>query len=344
MKLAIINFTLKGGIINKNINDGLKAKGYDVTSFTISKFSKELGFFEIGSSLKEWTEKMFKEMDGIIFIGACGIAVRAIAPFVKDKKSDPAVIVIDEKGKFVISLLSGHIGGANNLTKEIANIVEGQEVITTATDVNGRFAVDTFATQRGIHISNVRVVKKISSRILENKEVGLYTRYKIKNSLPEGVVLKSHGDVGICISIKEDKPFVETLNLIPKTLILGIGCRKNTDQKKIESLVMKILKQNNIPIEAVKSVASIDLKKNEEGILGFCNKYNLPFNVYSSEQLENVKGEFTKSDFVKSITGVSNVCERSAVMESNNGQLIIRKTAEDGVTVAAALEDWSVEF
>lgn len=344
MKLAIINFTLKGGELNQKISYKLEKLSHSTESFTISKFTKQLGFFEIGESLNKWTEKMFKDKDGIIFIGACGIAVRSIAPFIKNKKVDPAVIVIDEKGKFIIPILAGHIGGANHLSKEIAEITGGVEVLTTATDVNGKFAVDVFATEKNLYISDMKVAKEISSRILEDKEIGIISDFKFKSDIPKGLTKLSSGEVGINISLNEDKPFDKTLNLIPRIITLGIGCRKNTEFEKIEFLIMKTLKENNISIHAIKKVASIDLKADEQGILEFCKKYDLDFEVYSAKELKELKGEFSQSSFVNSITGVSNVCERSAVMASNNGKLIIKKTAEHGVTVAAVVEDWSVEF
>lgn len=344
MNLAIINFTLKGGELNQKISCELEKLGHSTEAFTISKFAKQLGFLEIGESLNKWTEKMFKDKDGIIFIGACGIAVRSIAPFIQNKKVDPAVIVIDEKGRFIIPILAGHIGGANYLSKQIARITGGQEVLTTATDVNGKFAVDVFATEKGLYISDMKAAKDISSRILEDKEIGILSDFKFKNNIPKGLTASSSGEVGIYISLSENKPFDETLNLIPKIITLGIGCRRNTEFEKIESLVMKTLKKHNISIYAVKKIASIDLKAEEQGILEFCKKHNLDFEVYSSEELRALKGDFSESSFVNSITGVSNVCERSAVIASDNGKLMINKTAEHGVTIAAALEDWSVEF
>lgn len=344
MNLGIINFTLKGGILNQKINDKLSESGHLCTSYTISKFAEELGFLEIGASLNKWTKIMFAEKDGIIFIGACGIAVRAIAPFVKDKKTDPAIIVMDEKGEFVIPILAGHIGGANSLANEVSVITGGKAVITTATDVNGKFAVDTFATKKNLHINDINIVKEISSAILEEKEIGIFSDYEIKNQLPDGLKILSSGELGICISLEKKKPFKGTLNLIPKILTIGIGCRKDISIDKIEALVKNVLEENNLSIYGVKKAASIDLKKNEQGILRFCEKYNIPFEVYSSEELKNLDGDYTESEFVSKITGVSNVCERAAVMGSNKGKLIIKKTAENGVAVAIAVEDWSVEF
>ena len=163
MKVAIISFSRSGYRLSEMIYWVLKERDYEVTSYTKSKYTKKIldesqldeesrdfrntRMFSspVDESMKEWTKRRFEDSDAIVFIGACGIAVRSIAPFVKSKKIDPAVVVVDEQGKFAISLLSGHIGGANELAEEVAEIVHGQPVVTTATDLNGKFAVDVFA-------------------------------------------------------------------------------------------------------------------------------------------------------------------------------------------------------
>ena len=344
MKLSIISFTLKGSILGKKLDEELNVNGHLSNSFSIPKFANELGLIKIEESLTEWTCTQFKEAEGIIFIGACGIAVRAIAPFVKDKTIDPAIVVIDEKGEFVIPILSGHIGGANNLAEEISKIINGTVVITTATDVNNKFSVDVFANKEKLYISDMKLVKRISSEILADKTIGLSSDYKILTKVPEGIEETTNKELGICISIYNKRPFINTLNLVPRIVTLGIGCRKNTNLEAVETLVLKTLKDHNISIKSIKNISSIDLKKNEKGILDFCEKYKLDFLTYTSEELNEVKGDYSESSFVKSITGVGNVCERSAVIGSNNGELIINKNSENGVTVAIAVRDWSVSF
>jgi cobalt-precorrin 5A hydrolase len=344
MKISIISFTLKGSILGKKLRERLNIKGHYANSFSISKFASKLGLIEMEGSLTEWTGKQFKTVEGIIFIGACGIAIRSIAPFVKDKKIDPAVVVIDEKGEFVIPILSGHIGGANDIAYEISRILKATAVITTATDVNNKFSVDLFATKENLYISDLNLVKRISSEILEDKIIGLSSDYKILSQLPVGIEENTTIELGICISIHNKNPFENTLNLIPRIVTLGIGCRKNTSLEAIESLVLKVLKNNNISIKSIKNISSIDLKKNEKGILDFCKKYKIDFSTYTSDELNQVNGDYYESAFVKSITGVGNVCERSAAIGSNNGNIIIKKNAENGVTVAIAVSDWSVSF
>lgn len=344
MKISLISFTGNGSILCKKLTDKL-AKTEDTKGFAIKKFASQNDLLQLDMSLSEWTKQSFENDDAIIFIGACGIAVRSIAPFVKSKTLDPAVIVIDEKGKFVISLLSGHIGGSNELSLKISDILNAVPVITTATDVNNTFAVDVFATHNNMFINNMKAAKAISAAVLEHRFVGLDSEFKIKGELPNALTLSKSGEIGICICLDKNKNlFKKTLHLIPKAAVLGIGCRRGKEESAIKDHVLKVLQDNNIAIEAVEKVVTIDLKKDEAGLIGFCGEYNLDFKCYSSQELLKVTGEFTESEFVKKITGVDNVCERSAILGSDNGQLIVKKTAANGVTVAVALKEWSVQF
>lgn len=341
MKIAILSFTKNGSYLNKELQTFLKKDKIEVQGFTIKKFAGELK--ELTPSLKEWLKNNFENFSAFIFIGAVGIAVRSIAPLIKSKDIDPAVIVLDEKGQFVIPILSGHIGGANELGFKIAKVLKAIPVITTATDINNKFAVDNFALKNNLYIDNIKDIKIISGRILENKKIGLFSDVKIKGKLPENLTLQKE-EIGICISPKNIKPFDFTMNLVPKNLTLGIGCRKNKSLMDIEALVFSVIKENNININAIKGIYSIDLKKDEPGIIEFSKKYNLPFKVFSCKELKNIEGNFTKSAFVNSITGVDNVCERAAVLGSDNGEIYVKKTSANGVTVAIAKEEWSVLF
>ena len=341
MKAAILSFTLRGKELNLKLQDILRNEDMLIENFTISKFAE--GLKELKPSLKEWMKDNFNNYDAFIFIGAAGIAVRSIAPFIKSKDIDPAVIVMDEGGNFVIPILSGHIGGANNLALKISKAINSQAVLTTATDINEKFAVDNFAVKNNLYIDDITKIKEISSRVLENKKIGLLSDVRIEGNIPEVIDFKEK-EAGICISYKALNPFHFTMNLYPKNLALGIGCRKNKPMEDIESLVFSVLEENNISLKSIKGVYSIDLKKNEEGLLDFCEKYKLSFKVFTSDELKEAPGEYTKSAFVSKVTGVDNVCERAAVLGSNKGKLIIKKTSANGVTVSIAKEEWSVLF
>lgn len=350
MKLAIISFTERGSRLNEALGQALSMKGYDCVCYGISKYASKYHLTELDIPLKEWTGKMFQEMDGILFISATGIAVRSIAPYVQDKTKDPAIVVMDEKGIFAISLMSGHLGGANELTAVIANLTGAIPVITTATDVNGRFAVDVFAKKNGLKIESMKLAKAVSADILDEKKVGFYSDFPVIGKVPEELtVIKEgmdfEGDCGLCISVDKKKhPFKDTLYLTPEIITLGLGCKRDTKEEMIEDRVLEVLEKNQIPMQAVRRVCSIDLKAKEPGILAFCEKYGLEFVTFSAEELQNVPGEYTESEFVRSVTGVSNVCERSAVLGSGNGMLIQKKVSRDGVTVALAIEKYEAEM
>lgn len=289
-------------------------------------------------------DELFGAVDALIYVGACGIAVRAIAPHLKSKTTDPAVIVTDERGLNVISLLSGHIGGANELTRRIAAAIGGNPVVTTATDVNNRFAVDEWAAKHGLAISSMQAAKRFAMEILK-RDLPMISDFTVHGELPGGVIYGDEGACGLMISCKDSAVFGTTVKLIPKILHVGIGCRRGTPAEKIEAAVRLALASENLHREAVKAVASIDVKKDEMGLLAFADQCKLPISFYSAEELLNVRGEFTASAFVKSTVGVDNVCERAAMLSAGeNAELIVKKTCLEGVTVAIAQEEWSVCF
>jgi cobalt-precorrin 5A hydrolase len=276
----------------------------------------------------------------VIFIGAVGIAVRYVAPFLKNKAADPAVICMDERGQFVIPLLSGHIGRANDLAKEIAEVTCAVPVITTATDIHGRFSVDSYAVKNNLHIGSMAAAKEISSLIVDDKKVGLVTDVPISDKIPPELDLNGDEDTGIFISYRESKgPFKRTLKLTPRCHVLGIGCRRGTPAERIEDFVKEVLKREDISMNSVRAVASIDLKRDEAGLLEFSGRIKAEPVFFSSEALASLPDMgFTPSDRVKKITGVDNVCERAAFAASKNGKIIVKKISKDGMTLSIARE------
>lgn len=298
-----------------------------------------------GGSAGDWVAENFPRVDSIVFIGAVGIAVRLIAPHIRSKVRDPAVVVVDEGGGFAISLLSGHIGGGNHLTQRIAETCGAVPVITTATDINGVFAVDEWAKRQGFHILNPERIKDVSSSLLTGKDVDIKCSRLISGRPPEGVRQVSSGPCDATVSIFRDAgpETAGTLILVPRIAVLGIGCRRGTSRKQIESCFYHMVDAAGIYGEAVCAVASIDLKRDEKGLLEFCESRGLPFRTYTAEELKAAEGEFSSSEFVRSTTGVDNVCERSAVLCSQ-GKLYIKKQAKDGVTMALALKGFAPDW
>lgn len=281
------------------------------------------------------------DRDALIFVGAAGIALRAVAPHVASKKSDPAVICLDEAARFVIPLLSGHIGGANALARRLAAALDATPVITTATDVNGRFSVDTWATEHGMAITSMALAKRVSAEILV-RDIPLWSDAIRPDRLADGLVWSDDGELGVCASIHDIKPFKDTLLLVPRVLHIGIGCRRGTPAEAIETAIQKVLTENNLRPEAVAGAASIDVKSDEAGLIECCRSRGWPVKFYAAAQLNAVQGSFSKSEFVKNTVGVDNVCERAAVF--SGGEIIVKKTALNGVTVAVAEEKWGIEF
>jgi cobalt-precorrin 5A hydrolase len=344
-KISIVSFTRNGTEFCDTIASELIILGYEVSAYAMKEHIKENKVQCIKGTLKDWTKEQFQSADAIIYIGAVGIAVRAIAPFVESKITDPAVLVIDEKANFVIPILSGHIGGGNELAGELALKLPCVPVITTATDLNGLFAVDVFAKKNNLFITNMEYAKKISAAVLKHEKVGIVSDFEWKGTLPDYITPPGEQEYGISISLDQKcNPFPKTLHLIPRVITLGIGCKKGKSLKEIEQLVLEMLELHNISIQAVENVATLDLKKEEKGLLEFCEKYKLELTIYSSNQLEEVSGSFIESEYVKMVTGIGNVCERAAILGSGYGQMIQKKTAKDGVTVSVARREQVISF
>lgn len=337
MKIALISFTGEGANTCGKIEAGLTAKGYECNAFGKNLFAEGAGIIPLENSLSEWTVETFSKNDALVFVGACGIAVRAIAPYIKDKTVDPAVVVVDEKGKYAISLLSGHLGGANDLTLEIAEIISAEPVITTATDLNQLFAVDDWAKKNHLHIGDMKLAKEISAAILNGETIGVSAEFSVEGDLPKLLKYASGGRIGFRISIhEEDSPFRKTLHLIPQTVTVGIGCRKGISLEAVEELLNQVLKEQNLSVKAIEKICSIDIKKEEPALKQLADKLGIPLQVFSADELELLTGVYTASEFVNQITGVDNVCERAAVLGSQ-GELIVRKQALNGVTAAIAV-------
>ena len=291
--------------------------------------------------LEDWTARSFAEAEALIFVGAAGIAVRAVAPHVWSKTSDPAVVVIDESGRFAIPLLSGHLGGANDLARQIADLTGATAVITTATDLRGAFAVDEWARRQGCAVRNPEQIKRVSSAILAGKTVRVRSDFFIAGEPPAGVQIAEDEDYEVCITTKTTDQ--DTLILVPKISVLGVGCKAGTPQTAIERSFRDVCAKAGICEESVCLVSTIDQKAEEPGLLACCKAHGLSLITYSAEELQAIPGDFSSSEFVRSVTGTDNVCERSAV-KGSGGSLILPKTAKEGVTMALATTPFALDW
>ena len=358
-KLQIIAFTAQGKCLAEQLKD-----------LSVEEHIRIYYTGEQKESAAHIVKRSFKQRIPLLFIGAMGICTRLIAPYMVDKLHDTAVVVMDETGRYVIPVLSGHVGGANNLARKISQVTGAEAVITTATDLHGLFAVDEFAVKRHLLILNKEGIRQISSKLLSGQcvtiavqddrfvveENGLPERVRIKpwkeylfnNKQKEyGIILnKTKENADVCIS--EDLSVGAILYLRPRPYVLGIGCRKGIAASDMENTVIRLLHQAGVSIEEVDGVATIDRKRNEGALHALCRKYILHLKTYSADELKDLHGEFGHSDFVEKTVGVDNVCERAAVryaMEQGGvEEQIIPKTASSGVTIAIYRYRWKVRI
>lgn len=325
----------------KQIAKILREKLRRGTIYTTPQLYEE-GTYAIRPSLSVVTGEVFKTYDTLVFIMAAGIAVRMIAPYVQDKLKDPAVLVIDDLGRHVISLLSGHMGGGNQMTLEISEILKAHPVITTSTDVHHKAALDTMAKALDGYIDHFREqVRAVNYLLIHNKKVGFYKEdcYEVQD-LRGFTPLKDLNNLEafkkvVCVTYKDklEADMDVVVKVVPKDLVIGIGCRKETPIKLLEDSLKNFLESYNIDSHAVKCLASVEVKKDEKAIIALAGKLGVPFEVIETKEIAKVENLFEKSEFVKSQIGVYSVAEPAAYLVSN-GNLWIGKHKYKGITFA----------
>lgn len=304
MNLHLIYFTAGGYALSQEI-EAILPSHHSLQSYTGSH--KQEGVYR---SLAQFSAQGFEEGDALLFLSATGIALRGIAPHIQSKLTDPAVLVLDEGGQFVIPLLSGHWGGANALAEELATLLHRIPVITTATDQYGLFAVDTFAKEENMVLTSPHYIKDVSGNLLRGKKARLYTPYPILSLPPEIQQTPAPQDCDFAIA---PLPLPDRLTLLPRNLILGIGCRKGIAFATVLAFVEEFLQKYQRSPLSLKGIASVDVKKEETALLTLAQQWNLPFRCYPPTVLAEIEGTFESSPFVLSQIGVDNVCQRSAV-------------------------------
>ena len=343
--IALIAFTEQGCDLAVRLAEALRGEGEGAHAATVAgpeRFAEPCGI-EAYESLDAWTREAFATRDALVFVSVTGIAVRAIAPYVKDKFSDPAVVSVDERGQFAVPLLSGHVGGANDLARQVARIIGARPVISTATDVNGLFAVDQWAREQGMVVVERDVAKKVSATLLAGNQVFFASDFPVEGAMPEGVMPIGKGPLGICVTLNEwNNPFDETLHLVPRIVTVGAGCHRDQDSDDLRRGIAIALGRASISPRAVRTLASIDLKADEPAFHEIAEKNAWQLAFYSADELNAVPGEFESSEFVRSITGTDNVCERAAL--ASGGTLLQGKQKLEGVTVALACDEFTVRF
>ena len=307
--------------------------------------AEEKDIISVTEPLADWAKKHFMQDECLIFVGSAGIAVRTIGPLAVSKKTDPAVLVVDDQLQYVIPILSGHLGGANEIAGRLADLAEAEAVLTTATDVHQKLAPDVFARKNGLRIMDFTAAKLVAAALVRGETITIYTDAEVKGRIPDEVRLKRLDDFtdypgGGAILISARKPILtekaEVLWLVPQTVYLGIGLKAGKSEEAVAQAVDVCLEQ-----------AGVDLLK-------FAERMHLPLRFYTAEELNQAEGKFTESAFVRQITGTDNVCERSAMLAVMTAEdfteaacsrmLLQTKTALNGVTAALAMKKGTIRF
>lgn len=316
-------------------------RGEDLARRLAQQFGGSVTRIDKENPLPVWTAQQFSEKEGLVFVGAVGIAVRAIAPHCQSKASDPAVVVLDECGRFAVPILSGHLGGANDLARQLSALCGAVPVITTATDANGIFAVDEWAKHQNCQVLEPARIKAVSGKLLAGQTASIWSEFPLPGAAPAGVISTQTQDAAdFALTLF---PAGNALHLVPRIGVLGVGCKRGTTTEQLEAAFAAFCETHGLAPACICAAASIDLKQNEAGLLAFCQAHRWKVSFYSAAQLQAAPGTFTPSHFVQSVTGVDNVCERAAVLAAG-GPIRIPKQAGGGVTFALALRPYAPDW
>ncbi|MGL4343646.1 MAG: cobalt-precorrin 5A hydrolase [Cellulosilyticaceae bacterium] len=335
-KCAIVAVTKGGTVLAKQLQIGLEASTIYVSSRLV-----EEGLNPIEGPLGEWTRTLFEKYEQLVFVMATGIVVRSIAPYLQHKYTDPAVVVVDEGGQYAISLLSGHVGGANALAFKVAGLIGAKPIVTTATDVKGVAALDRMVKNCGGYIADLnRSSKRVNTALIEGEKVGFYTEYSRKIDCRGMTVVTNQQeanqmDLLVCMSSQRQLPLShpECIHIVPREIVVGVGCKQGTSQKQLYRCVEQLFDVHNIHPKALAALGSCWVKKEEEGIKALSKQLEVPFEVYEKEAIEEVAHLFKQSPFVKQTIGVGCVAEPCAYLLSG-GHLLCGRVSEAGVTLA----------
>jgi cobalt-precorrin 5A hydrolase len=348
-KLAVWAITPNGVDIAKTIAGNFS----EVAVFLSEKLPTKGGQSQTFGSLSEILTEQFYRYDSHVFIMATGIVVRMIAPLIQSKVEDPAVVVVDDRGNHAVSLISGHIGGANALAIAIAECIDANPVITTATDVNQIVAIDVLAKQKQLFIENPQAIKTVNMSLLRGEKICLHDPFNfLQGSIPDSIpwsdaVTKRESATEAQDTNVAQRSYVfiddvlielppETLVLRSPTLMVGIGCNRDTAMQEMHELLERVFEQFSLSLNSLAGIASIRLKADETGLLALAKNLDRPLLFYDREELNQVKTIENPSLTVEKHIGVKSVCEAAAILAAHNGTLVVPKQTTRNVTVAIA--------
>ncbi len=335
MKIAVISVSDKGNMLASILKEKMDS---DSTIIKCDLYHK---------NVKNHFPVLFEEYDAIIAIMASGILIRSIAPLVKSKLTDPAIINVDDNGNFAISTLSGHLGGANKLTKKVAKLIKATPVITTSTDVNNKLGIDVLAKDLYLSIENSKEILYFNKAILDNREISLTVNPNKDFTYLFDYLNNNISDTNLSLdyssNINTDEIHVtfdeHRLILKERKVVVGIGCRRGKESGKILDGIKKSFDKLKISPSRINILASAEIKKDEQGIIELSDILNIPVEFVDMDKLRLFEsGDVLKSDFVYSKFGIYGVCEPSALIIAGfDSKLIYKKTSYDGVTIAVAV-------
>lgn len=321
----VISFTDEGEILGNKIADII-----ETTHVRSSKYS---------GKIRELIGQSWRDMESIIFVSSTGIAIRYIKDFIISKDVDPAIIVIDDTGKNVISLLSGHLGGGNELAEKLAIELNSYPVITTATDNRGIESVDVYSKKHNLQIENIKDIKVISMLMIENKIIGFYSdfdlpliNYKYTREVDSLKNISNLDGIIIVTNKIIEKPDIPNIILRPKNLAVGIGCKKDISGERIINAVKSELEKLELSELSLYKFGTVEAKKDEKGIFEAAKYFNCDVRVFENEEIAKVEDMFEKSQFVKDTIGVYNVSEPACHLLG--GKIISGRQKYNGITVS----------
>ncbi|MEE8358216.1 MAG: precorrin-3B C(17)-methyltransferase [Candidatus Hydrothermarchaeales archaeon] len=344
MRVAILAVTKNGVETGKKIADILEE---ETTLYVNKKFSTK-GVETIDGSLADFMGELFQTFDALVFVMAVGIVVRSISGYVKDKRTDPAVVVVDEMGKQSISLLSGHLGGANDLANLIAKKIGAKAVVTTATDIQGKPSVEDLAKVLRLEIKDFEKAKAINAAIVNGEKVGIFSDFRLPFDLKDNLHFYNFSEINakrkefdalvIITNKKVDKVDAPHIILRPKNLLIGIGSKKGISKNDVLDAIHYTLNHAGLSVESVKLLATADFKSKEEGIIRASEELGVPLKAVEKEKIKEIEDRFDRSTFVQENVGVGAVSEPAAVLAGENTRLVQKKIKRKGVTIAIAEE------
>ncbi|MDD4273188.1 MAG: cobalt-precorrin 5A hydrolase [Desulfobacter postgatei] len=335
-KLAVWVLTPHGMVLAGRVKQALPHTEL-LASQKLAPGESYTGFSTLGKALAA----LWDRYDAHYFIMATGIVVRTIAPLLQDKTKDPAVVCGDEAGHFVISLVSGHIGGANHLAVKISAILGATPVITTATDVNQVPAIDVIARDLDIYIENKAAIKHVSMAFIKGEPLPVHDPFQLVSPhLPSELMkdpsLFSSEKSGIWVDYAVRDLPEKVLVLRPKMLVAGMGCRKGVTRRELEDHLQQVFHAQGVSVNSLSKIVSVDLKADEPGLLALARTLNVPIEFYTRDELDQVKRVPNPSSLVNKHIGVKSVCEAAAMLATGTTCLLIPKTASRKVTLALA--------